>query len=104
MLGLVVADMQGAAPSLARSALRNLGGVLSWLSLNLGHALAAVPPRHRALHDYMAGTQVLAPPARLPLWARAWLFAQAVMLLVVLACALTWMQGALDGALMRMLG
>ena len=104
VLGLVVADVQGAAPSLARSALRNLAGLLSWLSLNLGHALAAVPPQHRALHDYIAGTQVLAQPARLPRWARAWLFAQAVLLLVVLACALTWMQGALDAALMRVLG
>ena len=104
VLGLVVADTQGAPPSFARSLLRNLAGLLSWLSLNLGHALAALPPQHRALHDYIAGTQVLAPPARLPRWARAWLVAQAVLLLVVLACALAWMQGALDAALMRVMG
>lgn len=104
VLGLVVADAQGAAPSLSRSLLRNLAGTLSWLSFNLGHALAAVPPQHRALHDHIAGTQVLAPPAPLPRWARAWLYAQAVLLLVLLACTLTWMQGALDAALMLALG
>jgi len=104
VLGLMVADMHGAAPSLSRSLLRNLAGSLSWLSFNLGHALAAVPPQHRALHDYIAGTLVLAPSARLPRWARAWLFAQAVLLLVLLACALSWMQGALDAALNLMLG
>ena len=99
LLGLKVADMQGTAPSWSRSLRRNLAGLLSWLSFNLGHALAAVPPQHRALHDHVAGTQVLAPPAPLPRWARAWLFAQAVLLLVLLACALTWMQGAMDAAL-----
>ena len=104
LLDLVVTDVQGAPPSLPRSVLRNLAGLLSWLSFNLGHALAAIPPQHRALHDYVAGTQVLAPPARLPQWARAWLCAQAVLLLVAFACALTWMQGALDAALMRALG
>ena len=104
LLGLMVEDMQGRAPSLSRSLLRNLAGLLSWLSFNLGHALAAVPPQHRALHDHVAGTQVLAPPAPLPAWARAWLFAQTVLLLVLLACTLTWLQGALDAALMRALG
>ena len=105
VLGMMVADMRGAAPSLSRSLLRNLAGSLSWLSLNAGHALAALPPQHRALHDYIAGAQVvLASPAPLPRWARTWLFAQAVLLLVLLACTLTWMQDALDAALIRALG
>src|SRR3546814_8479267 len=30
----------------------------SWLTFNLGHALAALPPQKRALHDYLAGTRV----------------------------------------------
>ena len=104
VLGLVVADMQGAAPSLVRSLLRNLAGVLSWLSLNAGHALAAVPPQHRALHDYIGGTRVLASPVPLPRWARAWLLAQAVLSLLLLGVVTTWMQGALDAALIRALG
>ena len=104
LLGLRVADLQGAAPSLTRSLLRNLAGLLSWLSLNLGHALAAVPPQHRALHDHLAGTQVLAQPAPLPRWARAWLVVQVVLLLLAFACAMDWMQGALDAAFDRMMG
>ena len=104
VLDLVVADLQSAPPSLARSLLRNVAGLLSWLTLNVGHALAALPPHHRALHDYMAGTRVLASPARLPQWARAWLIAQAVLLLLLLGGATTWMQGALDAALVRALG
>lgn len=103
-LGMVVADMHGAPPSFVRSVLRNLAGLLSWLSLNVGHALAALPPQRRALHDYLAGTRVLAPPARLPRWARAWLIAQAVLSLLLLGGATTWMQGALDAALVRALG
>lgn len=104
VLGLMVADMHGAPPSLARSLLRNLAGLLSWLSLNVGHALAALPPQRRALHDYIAGTRVLASPARLPPWARAWLIAQAVLLSLLLGGAMRWMQGALDAALLRALG
>lgn len=103
-LGLVVADLRGAPPSIARSVLRNVAGLLSWLSLNAGHALAALPPQRRALHDYVAGTRVLASSAQLPRWARAWLIAQAVLLLLLLGGAMTWMQGALDAALVRALG
>ena len=88
---------------MARSLLRNLAGLLSWLSLNFGHALAAVPPQHRALHDYLAGTQVLAHAAPLPRWARAWLVVQALLLLLAFACAMNWMQGALDAAFDRMM-
>lgn len=105
LLGIVVADRAGAAPSLPRSLLRNGAGVLSWLSLNLGHALVALPPEHRALHDRIAGARVLAlRPGPMPQWARIWLIAQAV--LFVLACvgASWWAQQALDAALLRALG
>jgi uncharacterized RDD family membrane protein YckC len=73
-LALQVTDLQGRRLDLARAAARHVAGALSWLTLNLGHALAAVPPQKRALHDYIAGTRVVhgdgAP--RLPGWAKAW--------------------------------
>lgn len=63
-----------------RAALRHVAGALSWLTLNLGHALAAWTPQKRALHDFVAGTRVIAVDgnARLPAWAKAWLLLQAV--------------------------
>jgi len=88
-LGLRVADARGAPIGLARAALRHLAGTLSWLSLNLGHLLAALPPRHQALHDRIAGTRVLqdpASPARLPAWSIAWLGLQVVLSLAAGAC------------------
>ena len=63
-LGLAVADCDGCRLSLPRAALRHVAGLLSWLTLNLGHLLAAMPPQRRALHDYIAGARVVqAPPA-----------------------------------------
>ncbi|MEP6633417.1 MAG: RDD family protein [Luteimonas sp.] len=80
-LGLVVVDAQGRRLSLGRSIARHCAGALSWITCNLGHALAAVPPDKRALHDRIAGTRVLqhdAPQTRLPAWAIAWLVLQAL--------------------------
>jgi hypothetical protein len=39
--------------------LRHAAGSLSWLTLNLGHLLAALPPHKRALHDWIAGARVV---------------------------------------------
>ena len=78
-MGLRVTGPDGARASLGRVAGRFAAGGLSWLLLNLGHALALVGPDHRALHDLLAGTRVsLAPetPLRWPLWARAVLAVQ----------------------------
>lgn len=58
VLGLRVRDINGNPPGLARSAARFLAGSLSWLSLNLGHALAGWRTDGRALHDLVAGTRV----------------------------------------------
>ena len=71
LLGLRVTDGLGQAPGLRRVVLRVLAGALSWLSLNLGHALAAWTPHKQALHDLLAGARggcVDASP--LPRWAR----------------------------------
>jgi len=58
--GLRVMAMDGSAPSFARAAGRYFAGSLSWLSLNLGHALALFRRDGRALHDLIAGTIVVA--------------------------------------------
>lgn len=100
-LGLTVAGADGRAPGLARSLLRNLAGALSWLSLNLGHLLAALPPAHRALHDRLAGTQVLGPETPLPRWAWAWLALQALLGLLALGWAAERLSAALEAALLR---
>ncbi|MCL6619269.1 MAG: RDD family protein [Thermomonas hydrothermalis] len=85
VLRLAVTDSQGGKPSLARLALRWLAAGLSWASLNLGHALAAVPP-HLALHDRLSGTcvQTRSGTRRLPRWAKAWLGLQSVGALLAL--------------------
>ncbi len=85
VLGMAVVDRDGSPIDIARACLRYLASALSWLTFNLGHLLAAVPPQKRALHDYIAGTRVVvdieAPP--MPTWARAWLWLQAATLVLV---------------------
>ncbi len=71
LVGLQVLDAAGARLSLQRAVLRHLAGSLSWLTLNIGHLLAARGPDHRALHDRIAGTQACWRPAhaaRVPAW------------------------------------
>lgn len=78
MTGLVVVDQAGRPLKLLHATARYAAGAASWATLNLGHLLVALPPAHRALHDRLAGTQVLAlRPGPLPKWARAWLWFQA---------------------------
>jgi hypothetical protein len=79
-LGLRVTDIDGQPIGFGRALARHLAGALSWLTLNLGHLLAAVPPQRRALHDFIAGTRVLQreDAGRLPAWAQAWLVLQAL--------------------------
>lgn len=58
-LGLKVVDLRGARLGWLRASVRFLAGSLSWLSLNLGHALAGWRADGRALHDLIAGTRVV---------------------------------------------
>ena len=85
--GLVVTDLDGNPPGIARAFARQVAGVASWITLNLGHLLAMLPPQHRALHDYIAGARVLrfddAP--RMPLAAKLWLWLQVLAGLAALA-------------------
>jgi uncharacterized RDD family membrane protein YckC len=59
VLGLQVTDLQGRRLSPTRALLRHVAGLLSWLTLNLGHAMALLPPQKRALHDRIAGARVV---------------------------------------------
>lgn len=77
-MGLRVVDRNGAPIGAARALARTLSGSLSWLTLNIGHAMAALPPDHLALHDRVSGTRVVREAGRAwPAWARAWLVVQA---------------------------
>lgn len=101
VLGLrVVGADDGARIGFGRAALRHAAGVLSWLGLNLGHLWAAMPPRHRAWHDLLAGTRVvqLPQPDGLPAWAKWWIAAQAALAFAVLAWLLQTTNAALQAA------
>lgn len=105
-LGLRVAAADGGEPRIGAVLLRFAAGALSWLSLNLGHALAALPPEHAALHDRISGTRVvLAPGAaeRMPRWAVAWLALLAAALLLATAWGSMAMGAAMQAALDRAL-
>lgn len=85
-VGLKVTDREGRPLTLARSLGRFVAATLSWLTLNLGHALAAWTHERRALHDYVAGTRVeLADPAKtaMPGWGWAIIALNAVAFLAI---------------------
>lgn len=87
-LALRVDDLEGQPLHWGRAAARHFAGALSWLTLNLGHALAAWTPQKRALHDYAAGTRVSATrgdDSRLPWWAKGWVLLQVLAALALLA-------------------
>lgn len=81
MIGIKVTDTQGKRISLTRALVRFFAASLSWLTFNLGHALAAWTPERRALHDYIAGTRVEnSDPSqtKMPLWGTAIIAAHAL--------------------------
>ncbi len=86
-LGLIATDARGARLGWARAAARYFAGALSWLTLNVGHALAAWTRDKRALHDMIAGTRVVhaaGTSTRMPRWAGAVLALQALALSALL--------------------
>lgn len=100
LLGITVVDLRGQRISWQRAGARFLAGSLSWLSLNLGHALVAWRADGRALHDLIAGTCV-AVHAPMPRWGRWLLYAQLALvlgLLVGLLGRLLWQLAQLSGA------
>lgn len=71
LLGIKVTNYFGEPIKLPQAIGRYLASTLSWITLNLGHALAAWTPQRRALHDYVAGTRVENTDPRntaMPLW------------------------------------
>lgn len=86
-LALRVTGLDGRRIGAGRALLRHVAGLLSWLTLNLGHAMALARPQRRALHDHVAGTRVLQPRETMPLpvWARAWLLLQLLASLAAIA-------------------
>jgi hypothetical protein len=97
---LRVTDLQGRRLDLGRAAIRHVAGLASWLTLNLGHALAALPPQHRALHDYLAGTRVACGDGdpRMPGWASAWIALQVAAAVALAAWLLLRYVAALQAA------
>lgn len=81
--GLRVVDVTGRRIGALRALSRHVAGALSWLTLNLGHALALVSPQKRALHDMVAGTRMVqvSGGTALPAWGRTWLAVQVLALL-----------------------
>jgi uncharacterized RDD family membrane protein YckC len=73
-----------------RVLVRHFAGALSWMLLNLGHAIAGWRADRRALHDLIAGAQVRAQ-GPLPAWARGWLLVQLSLLLALLLGLLGWL-------------
>lgn len=102
-LGLRVVRVDGGAITLGVAMQRFLATGLSWISLNLGHAMAAFAP-YLALHDRLSRTRVLADSGVLPTWAKAWLCAQLVAGLFACLWLFLWMQSAMQAALDNALG
>lgn len=103
LLGLQVTDMRQQRLRPRRALVRHVAGAASWLSLNIGHLMAAVPPRHQALHDRLSGTRLLADQTRMPAWAIAWLALVGTLALALgawwMATAMATMQVALERSL-----
>ena len=59
MLGARVVRMDGSSLGYGRAALRFLAETLSWLTLGIGFLLIGFRSDRRALHDLLAGTQVV---------------------------------------------
>jgi len=92
LLGIHVVDLDGRRIGPGRALLRYASAGISWLFLNLGHAMAAWTADKRALHDYVAGTRVdNVDPAdtAMPRWGWFIIGAQVAVLLAITAlCAL----------------
>ena len=97
LLGIRVQSVDGGPLGLANTGMRFFAGSLSWLSFNLGHALAAWRHDGRALHDLLARARVVSATP-MPGWARALLWGQvaaAVLLFAGVLLRLFWLLGQL---------
>jgi uncharacterized RDD family membrane protein YckC len=87
LLGLTVVQRDDRPAGVGACAARFVAASLSWLTLNLGHALCAWRKDRRALHDLVAGTRVVfVDPQKtaMPLWGKV-IVGLSVALMVLLA-------------------
>ena len=100
-LGLVVASADGKKITTGHALQRFLASSLSWLSLNIGHAMAALPPRHLALHDRISDTRILRERSddSLPVWAWGWLILQGAATLAAFLWVFIQVQTAMSAAM-----
>lgn len=105
LLGLQVVDDDGLPPGYVRAGLRTAAGLLSWVSLNIGHLMAARAPRYQALHDRIAGTHVVRrTDAPMPMSARLWLVLQPPVFFLLLALLMHRIDQSVAAALDATLG
>ena len=105
-LGLVVEGADGKSLTTGHALQRFLASSLSWLSLNLGHAMVALPPKHLALHDRISDTRVLRErsDSSLPAWAWGWLILQGAAALTAFLWLFIHMQTAMNAAMQQVMG
>lgn len=103
LIGLHVTDIQRQRLRPGQALRRHLAGAASWLTLNIGHLMAAAPPAHLSLHDRLSRTRVWTASPHLPAWAVAWLALLATGQLALIgwwmASAMETMQAALEQSL-----
>ena len=105
LLGLQVVDDDGLPPGYVRAGLRTAAGLLSWVSLNIGHLMAARAPRYQALHDRIAGTHVVRrTDVPMPMPARLWLVLQPPVFFLLLALVMHRIDQSVAAALDATLG
>ncbi len=105
-LGLVVAGADGKPLTTGHALQRFLAASLSWLTLNLGHAMAALPPKHLTLHDRISETRVLREreDASLPLWAWGWLMLQGAAALAAFLWLFIQIQTTMNAVMQQVMG
>ena len=105
-LGMVVASADGRKLTTGHALQRFLAASLSWLSLNIGHAMAALPPKHLALHDRISDTRILVEgnDSRLPAWAWGWLILQVAAALAAFLWLFIHLQTAMNAAMQQVMG
>lgn len=105
-LGLVVVSTDGKKITTGHALQRFLASSLSWLSLNIGHAMAAIPPKHLTLHDRLSDTRIVREhgDASLPAWAWGWLILQGASSLAAFLWLFIQIQTAMNAAMQQMMG
>ncbi len=105
-LGLRVTDSEGQKLTTGHALQRFLASSLSWLTLNIGHAMAALPPKHLALHDRISDTRVSREhgDASLPAWAWGWLVVQGAAALAAFLWLFIQLQTVMNAAMQQVMG